>query len=51
MVAEVRIQHEVVNEIAMPVVYLKMVRDGKKQVFMYTDRRFHQVSAEPHIRE
>ncbi len=41
---EVRSQHEVVNETAVTIVYLKLVRDGKKQVFDDTDRRFHQVS-------
>jgi hypothetical protein len=38
---EVRSQHEVVNEIAVTGVYLKLVRDGEKQVFENTDRRFH----------
>jgi hypothetical protein len=35
---EVRSQHEVVNEIAVTGVYLKLVRDGKKRVFENTDR-------------
>ena len=39
---EVRSRHEVVNEIAMTGVYLKLLRDGKKLVFEKTDRRFHQ---------
>src|SRR6266436_636002 len=44
--AEVGVQHEVVNEIAVSIVYLKLVslRDRKRAI-KYTDRRFHQVSA------
>jgi hypothetical protein len=42
---EVRSRHEVVNEIAVTGVYLKLVRDGKKQLFENTDRRFHQLGA------
>jgi hypothetical protein len=38
---EVRIRQEVVNEIAMTVVNLKLVRDGKKRVFENTNRRIH----------
>jgi hypothetical protein len=42
---EVRSRHEVINEIAMPGVYLKLVIDSKKQAFENTDRRFHQFGA------
>jgi hypothetical protein len=41
---EVRSRHEVINEIAMTGVYLKLVRVGKKQGPESTDRRFHQAS-------
>ena len=41
---EVRSQHQVVDEIAMTSVYLKLVRGGKKRVLENTNRRFHQVS-------
>jgi hypothetical protein len=40
---EVRSRHEVVKKTAMTSVYLKLVRDSKKQVFENTDRRFHQL--------
>ena len=43
--AEVRSQHEVVNETAVTGVYLKYVRESEKRVFENTYRRFHQVSA------
>ena len=52
-VSEVWGQNNVVDEIAMPGVYLpvKLVRYVKKTVITDTDRRFYQVGAEPHIRE
>lgn len=47
IVAIVRSRNDVVNEIAMPVIYLpvKPIRDVRKLLITDTDRRFHQVGA------
>ena len=52
-VAKVGSQNHVVDEIAMPVIYLtiKLISDVRKLVTTDTDRRFHQVGAQPHIRK
>jgi hypothetical protein len=50
---KLEVKNDVVDEIAMPGIYLpaKLIRDIRKPVITDTNRRFHQVGVQPHIRE